>query len=469
MPVTRGQEKTGVPLTATAALTKDPWPPAKMAWYVAFVLMLANTLAFVDRQALALLVEPIKNDLHVSDTAMSLLYGLSFTLFYVIIGIPVARLADRSNRRNIIAVAIFVWSMATSLCGLARTFSWLFAARIVVGAGEGGLTPSAHSLLSDYFPRHRLAAAMGVYQMGIYIGGAAALLIGGLISTSVPPTSSIALPLLGEIKGWQLIFLVLGIPGILIAALMLTVVEPARRGVSSAQTSVPLPQFFAHVGKHKSAYFGIGIGFGLMILVGNGVQVWIPSFFERKFGWTTAEIGAIYGLVFFFCGTSGTLAGGFFASFLGKRGVQHANLVAAMIGFVVLIPVTVGFPMMPTGASALAVIGIMNFFAGFNFGGGLAALQDLTPNRMRALVAAGYMLTINLLGAAGGPTVIALITDFVFHDPQRLPEAISLTCAIASPLSVVALWIGMRGYRQALAERSVRTEPLGAPEPLSAA
>lgn len=444
-------------MSTTAVLKSETWPNAKTAWYAAIVLMLANTLAFVDRQALALLVEPIKNDLQVSDTAMSLLYGLSFTLFYIIVGIPVARLADRSNRRNIVAASVFVWSVATSVCGLARTFPLLFAARIVVGAGEGGLTPSAHSILSDYFPRQKLAAAMGVYQMGIYVGGAAALLIGGLISTTIPPTQSVVLPLVGTIKGWQLIFLVLGVPGILFAALMLTVREPVRRGASSNQASVPLREFFSHIGKHKAAYAGIGIGFALMILVGNGVQVWIPAFFARKFGWTTAEIGAIYGVVFFFCGTSGTLAGGFFASYLGIRGVQASNLAAAMLGFVVLIPLTIAFPLMPTGASALAVIGVMNFFAGFNFGGGLAALQDLTPNRMRALVAAGYMLTINLLGAAGGPTVIALVTDYGFKDPQRLPEAIALTCAVASPLSVVALWMGLRAYRRALIEREHNT------------
>jgi MFS family permease len=157
--------------------------------------------------------------------------------------------------------------------------------------------------------------------------------------------------------------------------------------------------------------------------------------------------------VFFFCGTSGTFAGGFFASYLAKRGVRLSNLIAAMLGFALLIPLSITFPLMPTAASALAVIGVMNFFAGFNFGGGLAALQDLTPNRMRALVAASYMLTINLIGAAGGPTVIALVTDYVLKDPQRLPEAISLTCAVASPLSVVALAIGILGYRQALIER----------------
>jgi MFS family permease len=432
------------------------WPSPASAWYAAIILMLANTLAFVDRQALALLVQPIKNDLQVSDTAMSLLYGLSFTLFYVAVGIPVARLADRSNRRNIVALAVFVWSGMTALCGLARSFPMLFAARIGVGAGEGGLSPAAYSLLADYFPKNRLPAAMGVYQMGIYLGGACALLIGGLVSTVIPPNEEIMLPVIGALKGWHVVFLALGIPGLLLSALLLTVREPARQGVALDAPKIPLPQFFAHIGKRKRAYLGIAFGFALMIFVGNGTGAWIPAFLERKYGWTTADIGASYGLIVFFCGTSGALAGGFFASWLRGRGYERANLQTALIGFVTLVPVTISFPLMPTAQLALVLIGIMNFFAGFNFGGGLATLQEMTPNRMRALLSAMYMLTINIIGAALGPTAVALITDFWFGDPQRLPEAIALTCAVASPLSVVALLIGIRGYSesQTLQEQS---------------
>lgn len=425
----------------------QPWPSAGRAWSVAIILMLANTLAFVDRQALALLVQPIKQDLHISDTAISLLYGLSFTLFYVAVGLPIARIADRSNRRNIVAGAIFVWSIATSLCGLARSFGTLFAARIGVGAGEGGLTPAAYSLLSDVFPKEKLPIAMGVYQMGLYLGSAAALVIGGLISTVIPPSATVVVPLLGALKGWQIVFLVLGIPGVMLAALTLTIREPARRGVTPAQASVPWRQFFAHVGARRKAYVGIMLGFALMILVGNGTAVWIPAFFERRFGWTTADVGRLYGPVVFFCGMSGALMGGLFASWLRKRGAAHANLQAALVGFVILIPITIAFPLMPTPQLALILIGCMNFFAGFNFGGGLAALQELTPNRMRALVSAAYMLTINLIGAALGPTVIALVTDYWFRDPNALPWAISLVCAVASPLSVVMLWIGLSDYR----------------------
>lgn len=428
-----------------------PWPPTRTAWFAAIVLMIANTLAFVDRQALALLVEPIKQDLAVSDTAMSLLYGLSFTLFYVTVGIPVARLADRSNRRNIIAASVFVWSLATAMCGLVRSFSGLFVARVCVGAGEAGFSPSAYSLLADYFPRDRLASAMGVYQMGVYLGGALALLIGGMVAVVLPPLSTITLPILGEIKGWHLIFLVLGIPGILLSLVVLRIREPVRRGVKAEDGHVPLSALFAHVGARKKAYVGIIIGYALMILVGNGTGAWIPAFFTREFGWTTAEIGLRYGLIVFVCGTTGALAGGFCASWLQRSGYARGNLAVSLTGFAALIPLTVGFPLVGSATLALAMIGGMNFFAGFNLGGGLATLQDLTPNRMRALVSAGYMLAVNLIGGALGPTVVALITDYGFQDPQRLPEAIAITCAIFSPLAVIFLCFGMRGVAQAAA------------------
>jgi len=434
-----------------AADAGQAWPSPAAAWYAVVILMLANTLAFIDRQALALLVQPIKQDLQISDTAISLLYGLSFTIFYVAVGLPVAWLADRSNRRNIVVASVAIWSLMTSLCGLARNFPTLFLARVGVGAGEGGFSPSAYSMLADYFPKERLPAAMGVYQMGVYLGGAGALLIGGLIATVIPPESLVVLPILGAVKGWHIVFLLLGVPGLLLSLLLLSVREPVRRSApGQAVERASLGELFRHLGRHASAYVGIGLGFALMIFVGNGTGAWIPAFLSRKYGWTTAEIGHSYGLVVFVCGTSGALIGGFVASLLRRRGHDRANLLTAIFGFVALIPITISFPLMPSAGLALGLIGLMNFFAGFNFGGGLAALQELTPNRMRALVSAGYLLTINLIGAALGPTAVALVTDYWFRDPSRLPEAISATCAVASPLSVVMLLIGLRGYSRAL-------------------
>ncbi|WP_069207409.1 MFS transporter [Sphingomonas panacis] len=427
------------------------WPRPLVAWTTAILLMMANTLAFVDRQALALLVQPIKADLHVSDTGMSLLYGLSFTLFYVIVGIPVARIADRSNRRNIVVGAVFIWSVATAICGIARSFPALFLARVGVGAGEGGLSPAAYSILADTFPKDRLPVALGIYQMGIYVGGALALVLGGLIATHVPPSAVVALPVIGDVKGWQLIFLLLGIPGILLSIVLLAIREPVRQGSTGETTIVPLPRFFAQLRGRWQAYTGIGVGFALMILVGNATGAWIPAFLERKFGMTTGQIGASYGPLVLVCGVAGTFAGGLFAGFLRRRGFRYANLQAALLGFSALIPVSVAFPLMSTATWALTLIGMMNFFAGFNFGGGLAALQEVTPNRMRALVSSGYMLLVNLIGAAGGPLAIALVTDYWFADPGELPLAIAAVCAIASPLALLFLLLGLKGYAAALA------------------
>lgn len=439
---------------------RDQWPSSRRAWFAAVMLAAANTLAFVDRQALALLVQPIKEDLQVSDTAMSLLYGLSFTMFYVLVGIPVARLADRANRRNIVVAAIFVWSLATALCGIARSFGTLFVARIGVGAGEGGLSPAAYSILSDYFPKDRLPAAMGVYQMGIYVGGAAALLLGGFLASVVPPASIVQIPLIGAVKGWHLVFLMLGLPGLLLSGLMLLVREPVRLGEGGSQPSPSFPVLFAHIRQHWQAYVGISFGFALMILVGNATGAWIPAFLERKFGLTTAEIGVLYGSITAVCGVSGTLIGGFAATALRRRGFERGNLYAALFGFISLIPMTILFPQMSTAALALTLIGMMNFLAGFNFGGGLAALQEITPNRMRASVSAGYMLMVNLIGAAGGPVAIALVTDYWYGDPQSLPNAITIVCAIASPLSVAALLLGLRGYGRAIAAPVANSHPV---------
>jgi MFS family permease len=235
---------------------------------------------------------------------------------------------------------------------------------------------------------------MGIYQIGIYLGSASALVIGGVIFAHLPPGGTVMVPLAGAMKGWQLVFLLLGIPGLLLTLVTLTLREPARRGEAgdktAAQDSVPLSQFFAHIGARAKAYIGIMLGFALMVLVGNGTAVWIPAFLERSYGWTTAQVGSLYGPVVFVCGTSGALTGGLVASWLRKRGLAHGNLQASMIGFTALVPVTIAFPLMPTAGMALVLIGLMNFLAGFNFGGGLATLQELTPNRMRADVGGLY-------------------------------------------------------------------------------
>jgi len=246
-----------------------------------------------------------------------------------------------------------------------------------------------------------------------------------------------------------MVFFVVGAPGLLLALAMLFVHEPPRRkGTSSldAEEKIPLGEVAGYINRNRMVYVGVIIGFALMILVGNGTTSWIPAFLMRKFGWTATEVGNRYGPLVLICGASGTLCGGFFATFLRKRGVASGNLVSSLLAFLLLVPVTIVFPLLRGGNTVLPLIGLMNFLAGFPFGGGLATLQEITPNAMRAQVASIYGLSINLLGAAVGPTVIGLLTDRLFHNPARLPEAMSITGAVFSPLAVVFLLFGIKGY-----------------------
>jgi MFS family permease len=420
---------------------------------VLVVLTAAYSMSFVSRAILNLLVEDVKADLGISDIQISLLTGLSFSAFYVIVGLPLARLMDSHNRRNILAATIPIWSLATIASGLARNFTTLFVARVGLGCGEAGLMPGASSLLADCFPKRRLAAAMGVFAMGVYIGSGLALIIGGHLLAHLEKAGSLSLPWLGVVKPWQMVFFAVGLPCLLLLPLILLVREPLRRSGSTGlgtKTKIPVKDVAKYVARHWQVYIGVLLGFSLMILVGAGISAWIPAFFMRKFGWTAVEVGNLYGTSYLVCGALGTVCGGLFATYLRGRGVRTGNLIASLAAFALLVPLTIVFPLVPNGMVALAFTAAMNFCAGFPFGGGLATLQEITPNAMRAQVAALYGLCISLIGGGLGPTVIGLITDRLFHDPARLPDSIAITAAVFSTLAALLLWMGFIGYRKFL-------------------
>ena len=425
-------------------------PLGRYGWLIVVLLLLASSLAFVDRQALALLVEPIKADLRVSDTQVSLLYGLSFTIFYVAAGLPIARLADRADRRRIVAWSILTWSAMTVACGFSRSFGGLFAARVGVGAGEAGLSPAAYSMIADSVPGARLATALGLYAMGIYIGNGLALVIGGSVIGTIAGRADVVLPLLGAMRGWQLVFLIVGAPGFILGGLFFAVREPTRRGSTSSAAAVSLGTVLRHVRSRAMAYFGITFGFAFMIMIGAGSAAWIPAFFARSHGWSPALVGSRYGIVVLVCGILGAAAGGIFASRLRARGVAGGNLMATVVGTTCLLPAAIAFPLVRSPDVALGLIAIVNFFSAFNFGGGYAALQDITPNRMRAFVSACYMFVVNVVGGGLGPTAVALLTDRWFGDPARLASSLSIIAATMALPTLACLLLGLRGYRCAL-------------------
>ena len=201
----------------------DGYPSSIVAWYSVLVLMLMYVFSFIDRTIISLLVGPMKRDLHISDVQMGLLQGTAFALFYTFLGLPIARLSDRHNRKSIIAIGVFIWSIMACLCGLARSAGQLFLARIGVGFGEAALSPAAYSMITDSFPRAKLGSAFSVYNVGITIGAGTALLVGGLVVGAVSrPGASYVLPIFGEVHAWQLVFIVTGAPGLLLPLLLLT-------------------------------------------------------------------------------------------------------------------------------------------------------------------------------------------------------------------------------------------------------
>lgn len=252
-------------------------------WYVVLICMLAYIFSFVDRQILALMIEPIKRDLQLSDTQFSLLHGLAFSLFYAFMGIPIALLADRYSRPRIIAIGVAFWSLATAACGLSKNFGQMFLARIGVGVGEAALSPATYSMLSDMFPRHKLGRAVGIYSIGSFIGGGLAFLIGGYVIDLLKSVDSVRLPGVGELRPWQVTFFIVGLPGVLVALLiLLTVRDPQRKGLRhDADGRVQKPTagaLFRFLGRHRGTFCCHYLGFSFYAMILFCLLGWTPAF-----------------------------------------------------------------------------------------------------------------------------------------------------------------------------------------------
>ena len=447
----------------TAAPTDAPVPArltsgSAYAWYVVGVLMFAYIVAIVDRQILSLLVEPIKRDLGVTDTQIGLLAGFAFILFYSILGVPIARLADRKNRKVIISIGIVIWSLMTAACGLAKTYGQLFVMRIGVGVGEGTLSPAAYSIMADYFPPQKLARAIGVYAMGLYAGSGLALLAGSAVVAMLSGPGMIEFPVIGELHRWQLTFIVVAIPGFLVLALMASVREPPRRQFAydgSHRTiepeSVPFReiwQFFRRNRRLIIAHFG---GFLMIGTVISAFLIWVPEFLRRTYDYSIAEAGAIYGMSLVLFGTAGPYFGGWFAEWLAKRGYRDAEMRAAAICGAIMVPITIVAPLAPDRISGLVMLALLSFILASAQGLPPTILQLIAPNRMRAQITAFFMLVAVLAGFSLGPALTAMITDYVFGYDEALPYSLAIVSAALTPIGVALLVYGLKPYRERLA------------------
>lgn len=415
------------------------------AWYVVAVLIVAYTLSYVDRSILTLMVAPIRASLHITDVQLSLLHGLAFAIFYTIMGVPIGRLVDQRRRTGIIAVGVGLWSVATAACGFAGSFATMFAARIGVGVGEAALSPAAYSMLADQFEGKRLVRALSFYQSAIYLGPAIATLAGGVMLGHLSPLDTA----IGHFEPWQLVFILVGLPGLAIGLLVATLREPVRRGAAT-DTAPSFPAVLRQIAGHRGAYGLLILGLCFQSVMWNGAAAWLPTHFMRGYGWTPSQVAWRYGPVIAIAGTCGGLFGGWLAGWMRDRGRQDANVRIGVVAALTALPFVVAAPLMPTSGPSLALVTGFLFCGAMPYGGAAAAFQEITPNRMRGQVSAIYLFWLNLAGIGLGSTIVALVTEHLFGGDLGVSRAIATVAGCAALASALALALCLSPYRRAL-------------------
>jgi MFS family permease len=438
---------------------QDPRPPrsTRYAWYVTCLLAFAYFVSYVDRIILSLLVEPMKRDLGVGDTEMSLLLGFSFAIFYAVLGIPIARLADRASRTKIIAAGIFIWSLMTAFTGIARSYATVLLARIGVGVGESALSPATYSLLSDYFRPTELVRPMSVYHMGGIVGIGTAFMIGGAVAELAQKSPEYLLPWLGTIKSWQLAFFIVGLPGLLVALLIaLTVAEPARTGSIGSQAGrVTFGSCLRHAMSHKRAYAALFLAPGICSALTFGTLSWTPTHIMRLFGLAPGDTGLYYGLSVVASSVTGFYASALLASWLERRGHADAILRAcAYAAILALAPTYLAFGA-PTFTQFIVLQSIGSFFCVMPFVLCPTGIQLITPNELRATLSSFYLLFTSLFGMAAGPTLVAVLAEHRFGGaPGALGQGLQVVACITLPLCAAAAALGRKEFARAATARA---------------
>jgi MFS family permease len=434
-----------------AAFDNRASPPARIGWTTVLILFVFYVFAMVDRQVMAMLVDPIRHDLNISDVKVSLLLGLSFAIFFSTIGLFMGYLVDRISRRTLIAVSVALWGISCAACGLAGSFGELFLARMLVGVGEAALGPAAYSMLSDSFPPHRMSLAMSIYSAGGLVGGAIAILGGGVIVEFSRSHGQIVLPMVGALSSWRLVFFLTGLPGPLLALLAFLVPEPARTGRLAAAPGPPSAGVGSFIREHWKLLVLLCLGYGGLNMIINNVFAWSPTFMKRSLGMAPVDVGLTIAALLLFCAVPGQTVIGWWTD----RQAAHGRSDSYLRYFVLFVPLAV-----PTAVAGLlggsplwfALGTAPLFFVAMPFmGAAAAALQRITPNEYRGRITALFLMITMLIGIGAGPTLVALISTALDPAGKAMGDALAIVVTASAAVAVACLAAASPLYRRTLA------------------
>ena len=427
----------------------EDWPSEKKGWYVTFVFLFAFIFSLIDRQILNLLVIPIQNDLLLSDTQISLLQGFAFVITYVLLSVPIGRLVDKFNRIKIMISGVVVWSITTFTCGLSRNFYELLFARMGVGAGEAALSPAAWSVLADYFRPERLSFPISIYLMGPYLGAGLAMILGAYVLDLTSGREAIYIPLIGSLAPWQITFIIVSLPGIIITGLLLSVKEPKRKNIKSNSEKIPnWSEVISFMLLNKRIYTSLHIATPFLVIMLYGLQAWSPTILVRVYDWELSDAGRVYGLIALFFGSTGVISGPFLSKVLKNLSISSSSLKVCVLG-VSLAGISISLlPFQNDSFYALICIAIASFCIPLPLALVTTIMQEVTPNPMRGVVNGMYVVSTNVIGLAIGPFLVAFGTDYIFNAPNLIAYSLSLVAVIVAPIGSILFCIGIKEYRE---------------------
>ena len=421
------------------------------AWWMVAVLFLIYVFSWLDRLVLAMLVTPIKADLLLSDVQVSMITSTSFAIFYAVFGLPLGWAADRFSRRWIIFGGVIVWASATVGCGFARSYEGLLLGRILVGAGEAALLPAAYSLISDGFPRDRLTLATSTFQMAGKIGSAAAFGLGGAAIAYATARAGIVLPIHGPAQPWQMVLMMAGAPGFLLALLVFTFAEPARRGRGAGMRAKAAPGAMRAFLRENGRLIGLMlVGTSCLSICGYSMTNWVPTFIERHYGLKPVQYGWWLSAMNLLAAASLVASGGV-VDRLYRRGMDDAHLRFYSWLILGLSPVIVFTFFAPNVWLFLACYGIMQFITVPFMVYVSSVMALLAPNALRAQLLAMFLFVFTILGLGAGPAIVALLTDHVFRDEAKIGQSLAVVVIGGATIAFLTLRLSLRYLAPAVA------------------